>query len=211
MFSSLTTGPGMGDFWSWLAASDSAYSSIVAIGFTVNSWTASLETIRTRHSERVQKKIQETISTLRDKKWLNSLNGLNASEQSDLNAKFKKVMDYLHVADGLGHTLKNLERWFHWAMVACSMAAVGFFVFKYHSLLSVLLLFPYPIFCIVCRGVCWNCKRNINKYVRPILAYQEQASARKAAKEAFDGMVNELAEWSSQLEKRTQTTITVEP
>ena len=111
--------------------------------------------------------------------------------------------------DRLGHRLEILERWFHWIMVACSVISVVFFVFKYHSLLSVLLLFPYPIFCIVCRGVCWNCKRNINKYVRPVLAYQGQASARKEAKEAFDGMVNELAEWSSQLEKRAQTTITV--
>ena len=203
----------MGDFlswlWFWLVTSDPAYSSIVAIGFTINSWTASLETIRTKHSERVQKKIQETTSTLRDKKWLNDLNGLNASEQSDLNVKFKKAMDYLHVADRLGHRLEILERWFQWIMVACSVISVVFFVFKYHSLLSVLLLFPYPIFCIVCRGVCWNCKRNINKYVRPVLAYQGQASARKEAKEAFDGMVNELAEWSSQLEKRAQTTITV--
>ena len=186
----------MGTFWSWLMTSDPTYSSIVAIGFTINSWTASLETIRTKHSERV------------DKKWLNDLNGLNASEQSDLNVKFKKAMDYLHVADGLGHKLEILERCFHWTMVLCSVVAVGFFVAKYHSLLSVLLLFPYPIFCIVCRIVCWHCKHNINKYVRPILAYQEQASARKEAKEAFDEMVNELAKWSSQLEKRAQTTIT---
>lgn len=191
--------------WNWFFESEAAYSSVIAIAFTINTWTASLESIRNKHARKVQRKVSQTVNSLRDPSWLNILNSLPDEQQSSFNQEFAEVISYLHEADSLKGRLETLEFCFRWAMIGCAISAIVLLLVKYHPFASVVLLLPYPIFVIACSWNCYACNKNIQKRVEPLLNHQKAVLSRESRQTELANMQKGLNAFSEKLGEPMET------
>lgn len=158
-------------FWAWLMTSRTD-SAAWAIAFTINTWAATIQKARVSIYEDVHAIFVACKKGIKDAQWIEEAESLTDEEgHKEFRSRLHKLQKYIDRKDAefLNDT-KSSGMFMKRVMMLAALASVLVIVFKWYCNFTLVVLLPYPLFCLwqIIRGrwarVCvWRMRRDVRK------------------------------------------------